>query len=149
MKYGYDYIDGTRVPQLVVQNDFAIQEKHNGTIHVESGVLTINGTVNGTLDVQSGSAVIVHGRQNGTVSVEADAHVVIYGEVNGTTSIRPRGRITIKRSGKMAGTCCNEGTVVIAGVFGGKQSGSGQWVMEDTGMIKQPVIKNGANYYQW
>lgn len=149
MKYGYDYIDGARVPQLVVQNDLAIQKKHNGTIHVESGVLTINGTVNGTLDVQSGATVIIHGRQNGTVSVEAGAHVLIYGEVNGTTSVKQEGRITIERNGRMAGTCCNNGTVIIAGVFGGKQCGTGQWLLEDTGMIKQPIIKNGANYYRW
>lgn len=83
------------------------------------------------------------------MSVEDAARVIIYGELNGTTSIMPGGQITVEQSGKLAGTCNNEGTVVIAGVFGGAQSGSGRWVLEETGRIKQPQIKNGAYYYKW
>lgn len=149
MKYGYDYIDGVKVPQMVVQSDFVIEGKHNGTVHVECGVLTIKGSLFGTLDVQKGSSVIIYGKQNGTVSVEDAALVIIYGELNGTTSIMPGGQITVEQSGKLAGTCNNEGTVVIAGVFGGAQSRSGRWVLEETGRIKQPQIKNGAYYYKW
>lgn len=149
MKYGYDIIDGEKVPQMVVQSDSVIEGKHNGTVHVESGALIIKGSVFGTLDVQCGSTVIVYGKQNGTVSVGDEAHVIICGEVNGTTSIMPGGQITVEQSGKLAGTCNNEGTVVIGGVFGGAQSGSGEWVLEETGRIKQPHIKNGAYYYEW
>ena len=41
MKYGFDYIDGREVPQTVIEDDFTIQGKHNGTVHVENGTLTI------------------------------------------------------------------------------------------------------------
>ena len=43
MKYGFDYIDGREVPQTVIEDDFTIQGKHNGTVHVENGTLTIQG----------------------------------------------------------------------------------------------------------
>ena len=53
MKYGFDYIDGRDVPQTVIEDDFTIQGKHDGTVHVENGTLTIQGELHGTLDVQS------------------------------------------------------------------------------------------------
>lgn len=149
MKYGFDYINGREVPQMVVEDDFIIQGKHTGTVHVENGTLTIQGELHGTLDVQSGAKAIIIGEQHGSVSVANNAEVVIFGELHGTTNVSAYGSVIVEAHGKLAGTLSNNGTVIVRGVFGGAQSGCGELILEENGYIKQPVIKNGVNYYEW
>lgn len=149
MKYGFDYIDGRDVPQAVIEDDFTIQGKHDGTVHVENGTLTIQGELHGTLDVQSGAKAIIIGKQYGTVSVANNAEIVIFGELHGTTNVSVHGTAVVEAHGKLAGTLSNNGTVIVRGVFGGAQSGHGELILEENGYIKQPVIKNGMNYYEW
>lgn len=149
MKYGVDYIDGQELPQLVVTEDYIIQDKHIGTVHVESGTLTIKGELNGTLDVQEGSKIVIFGEQHGTVSIDSGAEVIIYGEIHGTTTINYESVVIVEESGKLAGTLENNGKLIIRGVFGGVQSGNGEIVLEGHGQIKQPIIRDGINYYQW
>lgn len=50
MEYGCDYIDGVEIPQMVITDDYTIQDEHRGTVHVEN-ILTIRGVLQGTLDV--------------------------------------------------------------------------------------------------
>ena len=149
MKYGFDYIDGRDVPQTVIEDDFTIQGKHDGTVHVENGTLTIQGELHGPLDVQSGAKAIIIGKQYGTVSVANNAEIVIFGELHGTTNVSVHGTAVVEAHGKLAGTLSNNGTVIVRGVFGGAQSGHGELILEENGYIKQPVIKNGMNYYEW
>ena len=149
MKYGFDYIDGRDVPQTVIEDDFTIQGKHDGTVHVENGTLTIQGELHSTLDVQSGAKAIIIGKQYGTVSVANNAEIVIFGELHGTTNVSVHGTAVVEAHGKLAGTLSNNGTVIVRGVFGGAQSGHGELILEENGYIKQPVIKNGMNYYEW
>ena len=149
MKYGFDYIDGRDVPQTVIEDDFTIQGKHDGTVLVENGTLTIQGELHGTLDVQSGAKAIIIGKQYGTVSVANNAEIVIFGELHGTTNVSVHGTAVVEAHGKLAGTLSNNGTVIVRGVFGGAQSGHGELILEENGYIKQPVIKNGMNYYEW
>lgn len=149
MKYGFDCIDGRDVPQTVIEDDFTIQGKHDGTVHVENGTLTIQGELHGTLDVQSGAKAIIIGKQYGTVSVANNAEIVIFGELHGTTNVSVHGTAVVEAHGKLAGTLSNNGTVIVRGVFGGAQSGHGELILEENGYIKQPVIKNGMNYYEW
>lgn len=149
MKYGFDYIDGRDVPQTVIEDDFTIQGKHDGTVHVENGTLTIQGELHGTLDVQSGAKAIIIGKQHGTVSVANNAEIVIFGELHGATNVSVHGTVVVEAHGKLAGTLSNNGTVIVRGVFGGAQSGHGELILEENGYIKQPVIKNGMNYYEW
>ena len=149
MKYGFDYIDGRDVPQTVIEDDFTIQGKHDGTVHVENGTLTIQGELHGTLDVQSGAKAIIIGKQYGTVSVANNAEILIFGELHGTTNVSVHGTAVVEAHGKLAGTLSNNGTVIVRGVFGGAQSGHGELILEENGYIKQPVIKNGMNYYEW
>lgn len=149
MKYGFDYIDGRNIPQTVIEDDFTIQGKHNGTVHVKNGTLTIQGELHGTLDVQSSAKVIIIGKQHGTVSVDNDAEVIVVGELHGTTAVSAYGTVIIEAHGKLAGTLHNNGTVIVRGVFGGSQSGQGELILEENGYIKQPTIKNGISYYEW
>ena len=149
MEYGFDYIDGVEVPQMVVKNDFAIQGSHSGTVHVENGTLTIYGELHGTLDVQRAASVIIIGKQHGTVSVKNNAKVTVIGELHGTTNVESLGTIVVEETGKLAGTLCNNGIVIVRGVFGGAQSGNGDLILEGNGYIKQPTIKNGMNYFEW
>ena len=148
-EYGYDYIDGKKVPQLVITEDHNLLGKHDGTIHVENGTFTISGELNGTLDVQSAANVIIFGKQNGTVTLETGALVVVHGEINGTTRLDFLSNLVVESGGKLAGTLQNYGTVILRGVFGGTRSGQGELVIEGNGYIKQPIIKDGISYYQW
>ena len=149
MEYGFDYIDNMKVPQMVIENDFTIQDKHDGTVHVEKGTLIIQGELHGTLDVQNGAKAIIIGKQQGTVSVANNAEVIIVGELHGTTNVSTYGTVIIKERGKLAGTLSNNGVVIVRGVCGGAQSGNGELILEGNGYIKQPTIKNGMNYYEW
>lgn len=149
LKYGVDYIDGVEVPQLVITEDFVIKGEYRGTVHVESGTLTIQGELYGTLDIQKGAKVIISGEQHGTVSVASGAEVIVYGELHGTTIINCESVVIVEEGGKLAGTLKNEGQLIIRGVFGGAQSGNGKLVLEENGQIKQPIIKNGISYYKW
>lgn len=149
MKYGVDYIDGVEIPQLVVTEDFIIQGKHRGTVHIESGTLTIQGELHGTLDVQKGTKVVIIGEQHGTVSISSGAEVIVYGELHWTTTIDYGSIVIVEEGGKLVGTLINSGQIIVRGVFGGAQSGNGKLLLEGNGQIKQPVIKNGISYYQW
>ena len=73
----------------------------------------------------------------------------IFGELHGTTNVSVHGTAVVEAHGKLAGTLSNNGTVIVRGVFGGAQSGHGELILEENGYIKQPVIKNGMNYYEW
>lgn len=148
-EYEYDYIDGKKVQQLIITSDYNLIGKHNGTIHVENGTLTISGELRGTLDVQSSAKVIINGKQNGTISLEPGALVIVYGEINGTTSLDRNSNLVIEAGGKLAGTLANNGTVILRGIFGGARSGQGELILEGNGSIKRPIIKDGISYYQW
>jgi cytoskeletal protein CcmA (bactofilin family) len=148
-EYGYDVIDGRRVPQLVVTKDHVIAGIHQGTVHVEAGTLYLRGTLQGTLDVQNGAFVEVTGEQQGTVTIASGAKITVVGAIQGTTTVEPKASLVIEASGKVAGTLCNHGLVILRGVFGGAQSGAGSLCIEDNGYIKQPVVKDGINYYEW
>lgn len=149
LSYDVDYIDGKEIPQLVLTEDYTISNLHKGTVHVKSGTLTIRGELQGTLDVQNGSKVIIFGKQNGTVSIDDNGEIIIYGEINGTTSISYGSVVTIEEGGKLAGSLTNNGKLIIRGIFGGSQSGNGKIIIEGCGRIKQPIIKDGIYYYEW
>ena len=108
MKYGVDYIDGVEIPQLVVTEDFIIQGKHRGTVHIESGTLTIQGELHGTLDVQKGTKVVIIGEQHGTVSISSGAEVIVYGELHGTTTIDYGSIVIVEEGGKLISTPCSQ-----------------------------------------
>lgn len=149
MNFGFDYINGVEVPQMVIEDDYVLYNDHHGTVHVVNGTLTIKGELHGTLDVQSNSVAIILGEQHGTVAVANNAKVIVFGELHGTTAVSSDGMVIVEENGKMAGTLNNNGTVIIKGVFGGAQSGFGEIVLEGNGYIKQPVMRNGINYYEW
>lgn len=149
-KYGYDIINGEKVPQLVVTDDYEIFGKHSGTVHVENGTLFISGKLSGTLIVYEGASAIINigGKQSGTVSLYEGAIVQIKGNLSGTTSIPLGAKIVIEESARMVGTTTNNGLVVIRGVFAGATSGNGEFIIEGNGYIKEPTIRNGIHYYE-
>lgn len=148
-KYGYDIINGEKVSQLVVTDDYEIIGKHSGTVHLENGTLYISGKLSGTLVVYEGANVIVNrgGKQSGTVSLYEGAIVQIKGSLSGTTSIPLGAKIIIEENAKMFGTTTNNGLVVIRGVFAGATSGNGEFIIEGNGYIKEPTIRDGVHYY--
>ncbi|MBC8589660.1 polymer-forming cytoskeletal protein [Wansuia hejianensis] len=147
MSYDYDYINGRKVPQMVISEDTIISGVHHGTVHVERGVLTISGKLYGTLDAQSDTKVVITGEQHGTVNVNDNALVIVSGKLHGTTSVSYNGTIEVENTGKLVGTLNNRGTVIVRGGFGGVLSGNGV-ILEGNGYIKQPKVENGINYYE-
>jgi len=138
-------------PPLVVTNSHTLQGTHRGTVRVEAGGnLMLHGTLQGTLSVQPGATVLISGTQQGTVAVAAGAIVTVQGAIEGTTSIESGATVIIEASGKLAGSLANYGLLVVRGVFGGAQSGTGAIRLEGRGYIKQPTsISNGVHYYEW
>lgn len=49
----YDIINGEKVPQTVINEDFELFYTHNGTIKVHSGCFKLHGTLKGTLSIDS------------------------------------------------------------------------------------------------
>lgn len=148
MEYKFDNIDGVLVPPLVVTKDTSLRDIHNGSIHVENGTLSILGIVNGSLDVQSGAKVLVLGQQNGSIVIANDATVIISGLHNGSATVLSRGVLIVEPTGRLAGSLNNQGRVIVRGVFGGSQKGN-PVILEGSGSIKEPIIKDGTSYYSW
>lgn len=148
-KYDHDNIDGKAVPPLVITSDYTLEGLHRGTVIVELGTLHLNGILQGTLAVHSGAKVIVTGEQQGTVAISSGASATIIGAINGTVSLENGANLLIEESAKLAGTLANDGLVILRGVFGGARSGRGQLRIEGKGYIKDPVIRNGIQYYEW
>lgn len=147
--YEMDYIDGRKVPPMVINEDYVLVGEHSGTIHVEEGTLVIQGKNSGTLDVQAGTKVEVLGEQSGSTYIAAGAEVVVRGIMSGSTTISSGSSIIVEEKGRLSGSLRNEGTLIIRGVFGGARSGDGEIIIEDNGYIKEPVTRNGMTYYQW
>ena len=148
MNYGYDIIDGKKIAHTVIENDYKLERKHIGTVHVVNCELIIYGELHGTLDVQQNAKVIIEGKQHGSTYIDNDAQIVINGELHGSTYVKSNGVITIENAGKMMGSLNNHGTVVVKGVFSGSQTGSGSLLLKGNGYIKQPIVRNGINYYE-
>ena len=51
MQYNYDFINGQEVPPLVVKDDTVLSGIHQGSVYVESGILTLRGTLQGSLSI--------------------------------------------------------------------------------------------------
>jgi cytoskeletal protein CcmA (bactofilin family) len=148
-KYGVDIFDGADRPQLVVAGDYVLSGMHKGSIHVEAGQFHLDGTHQGSLDVQTGVEVLIRGGQQGSVNVATGARVLITGSINGSAHVARGGTIIVESGGKFAGSLNNYGDVIVRGVFGGTTSGDRSVRLEGDGHIKQPLFRDGVNYYEW
>jgi hypothetical protein len=143
----YDIINGEKVPQTIINEDFELFGTHSGTIKVEGGRFILHGTLQGTLDINSLDVAEIHGIQQGTVSLSSNCSALITGKIQGTTSISNGATLTVEETGQLQGSLSNNGKVILKGTLAGAQSGSGELIIEGNGYIKQPVVKNGVNYY--
>ncbi|MCJ8293112.1 MAG: hypothetical protein MJK15_01780 [Colwellia sp.] len=143
----FDYINGEKVPQTFIHEDYELVGTHNGTVNVESGKFILHGKLQGTLCLNSNEPTEIYGEQQGTVSLSGNSHVFVNGTIQGTTTIPYGATLIIESTGKLQGTLSNDGTVILRGVFGGVTSGTGQIITEGNGYIKEPVVRNGINYY--
>jgi cytoskeletal protein CcmA (bactofilin family) len=148
MKESYGSIEAT---PLIVSSVHLLAGTHRGTVIVESGgVLNLHGTLQGSLSIKTGANVVITGAQQGSVAVAAGAAVTVQGSIQGSTDIASGATVTIEPSGKLAGSLHNNGLLVLRGVFGGTQSGSGAIRIEGDGYVKQPTsVKDGVHYYEW
>jgi cytoskeletal protein CcmA (bactofilin family) len=148
-RYDDDWIDGRRVPQLVIDRDYRLDGTHVGTVHVEAGEFTLAGVLKGTLDIQPGVSARITGSQQGTVTIGRRSTVTVTGAIEGTTTVEQDSVLIVEAGGKLAGSLTNDGQVIVRGVFGGQRRGGGKVRLEDAGYIKQPVIRDGIAYYEW
>jgi cytoskeletal protein CcmA (bactofilin family) len=145
----YDWIDGRMVPQLVIDRDHVMIGTHAGTVRVRAGRFTLAGTIQGTLEIQRGLIANVAGTQQGTVSVGDASTVTVTGAIEGTATVARGGTLVVEPGGKLAGTLHNDGLVIVRGVFGGAQSGTGKLCLEGQGWIKEPIMRDGVACYEW
>ena len=143
----YDWIDGKKVPRLIINDDYILTGTHRGGVHVESGKFILEGILQGSLDIQPGVSSKIIGTQQGSVTIGRDAIVSVTGAIQGSTTVQDGATLIIEDGGKLAGPLSNYGKVIIRGVFGGPQTGDGEIVIEGNGYIKQPIIRNGTNFY--
>lgn len=148
-EYNSDWMDGREVPQLVIKEDYILVGTHPGTVHVKAGRFTLSGTIQGTLDIQPGVIANINGKQQGTVSIASEATVTVTGAIEGSTTVQRGAVLIVEAGGKVAGSLNNSGTVIVRGVFGGRQTGAGEFRLERSGYIKQPTIQGGSTYYNW
>ena len=134
----YDWIDGRKVPQLFVEEDYTLTGVHRGTVHVESGRFILAGELRGTLNIKPKVIAEIRGTQKGTVTVGHAATVIVAGAIHGSTVVDDGATLIIEADGKLAGSLTNFGKVIVRGVFGGSQTGSGVLSVEGQGYIKQP-----------
>ena len=147
--YEMNYIDGKRMPPMIINEDYVLVGEHCGTIHVEAGTLVIQGKNSGTLDVQMGAKVEVLGEQSGSTHIATGAEAIVRGIMSGSTTISDGSTIIVEEKGMLSGSVRNEGILIIKGVFGGARLGDGEIIIEGNGYIKEPVTRNGMTYYQW
>lgn len=148
-KYGFDIMDGQEVPRLVISGDYILSGTHQGGVHVEAGQFRLDGSLQGSLDLQTGVNASICGSQQGSVSIAAGAVLTVTGAIQGSTHVERGGHVIIEPSGRLAGSLTNYGEVVVRGVFGGSYTGDGDMRLEGDGYIKQPVVRDGASYYEW
>ncbi|MFF2532432.1 hypothetical protein ACFVS2_26555 [Brevibacillus sp. NPDC058079] len=147
--YQDDFIDGEYVSPLIITEDYILFGEHRGSVHIESGEFVLSGTLNGSLNVQGGASARILGKQRGSVSIHSQALVIVEGSIEGSTSLQPDGTLIVETNAKLAGSLNNFGRVILKGVFGGTSTGRGEIIVEDSGYIKQPIIKDGVSYYNW
>jgi cytoskeletal protein CcmA (bactofilin family) len=147
--YGNDIINGREVAPLVVSGDRVLAGVHQGTVHVEGGHFELRGTLQGTLSVYRGATASISGTQQGSVYVASGASVTVAGAIEGSTHVEQRAELVVEPRGRLAGSLHNDGRVIVRGIFGGARSGLGEFVLEDQGTVKQPIIRDGIYYYEW
>lgn len=148
-KYTNDLIGGREVPPLVINDDYVLIGTHQGSVHVEKGIFTLEGTLQGSLDIQQKVTASIKGNQQGSINIRSNAKVTVDGAIQGSTTIDHNALLVIEAGGRLAGSLSNYGKIIIRGVFGGSRSGDGELIIEGDGYIKKPIIRNGANYYEW
>lgn len=148
MNYPNEMIGGEMVPPLVIRGKYVINDEHKGTVYVETGQLTIEGTLSGALHVKEDSEIEISGTQLGTVYIGTDSTVTVTGDLIGTTNIEQGCLLVVEESGNIEGTIFNEGCVVLRGVFGGIVNGGGEVKVEGSGLIKKPVMRDGLIYFK-
>lgn len=145
----HDIINGRGVPPTIVNADYVQTGTHQGSFLVRAGVFLLRGVVQGSLAIERDSNATILGKLQGSVSLEPGATVIVQGAIEGSASVCAGAQLIIENGGKLAGSLHNEGEVVVRGAFGGSTSGSRQLRLEGDGYVKQPVTRDGANYYEW
>lgn len=148
-EYQYDWVDGKRMPPLVVTEDYVLTGIHQGSVHVEGGRFTLDGVLQGSLHIHPGASAEIRGIQQGSVHIDVGCSIEVAGAVEGSTHVEPGGRVEVEASGKLAGSLHNDGLIVLRGVFGGSVTGKGEMRIEGNGRIKQPTIQGGVSFYDW
>lgn len=133
-KYENDIFDGKEVPPLVINEDSEI-DSHEGTIHVESGTLKLNGAHMGTLSVHTGSMAIINGKQMGTVNLDPGSKVELNGNLFGSTNISERAELIINNNGELLGSYTIYGKIIVFGILSGIKSGDGEILVQEGGKV--------------
>ena len=145
----YDIIDGVKTSPTIINDDFELTGTHKGSVTVKAGAFKLLGNLQGSLAIHSSDPAEISGTQQGSVSISRNCRVTVSGEIRGSINLEQGAILVIAESGKLAGSLHNNGKIILEGVFGGAQSGTGEIITQGNGHIKQPRIENGVHYYEW
>lgn len=144
----FEFVDGRRVAPTIISADHTIENEHRGRIIVESGCLTLRGSHQGGLTLESGTSAEIAGSQQGSIEVCNGAELRIHGSAQGSISVAAGGSVVIESTGRQQGSLKNHGLVVLRGRRGGSKTGDGELRVEG-GTEVEPVLENGITYYRW
>lgn len=143
----FDYIDGLKIEQTIINKNYDLIGVHKGSIKVKNGKFYLIGTIQGSLTIDSHDIAEIKGTQQGSVKLSPNTTVLVEGKIQGSTIVSIGATLIIENTGKLQGHLTNNGKVIIRGMLAGVQDGQGELIIEGSGNIKKPVVKNGINYY--
>lgn len=141
------------VPPLIIEGDELLGGKHNGSVCIHSGTVTImrGATYNGSVTVQPSAQLSILGVLNGSLTINSDATVEVSGAHNGSTHVGGEGLLRISAGGRAAGSLMVRGRVENLGERGGVVTLIGGEIIDLPGStVKQPESgADGAQIYRW
>jgi hypothetical protein len=139
-------------PWVVTRRE-VLTTTHSGSVCVHEGAtfeLAGRGQLSGSLTLQAGSSARIVGQHSGSLHVGAESVVDVLGSQSGSVHVDHGGVVRVHPGGKLAGSLHVAGLIENRGTRGGSVHLSGGAIEDlDGGSVKQPVQRNGMNYYSW
>lgn len=145
--------DEERQGPWIIESSEHLNGQHSGSICVHDGAeFTIppGARHSGSLTFRSGSTGRILGKHSGSLHIGPNAVVEVIGDQSGSVHVEYGALLKVAVTGKLAGSLHVSGTIENRGVRGGSvHLASGEIQDIDGGTVKEPVQKNGMDFYGW
>ena len=137
----------------VVTGSEVLTIPHSGGVCVHEGAtfeLASQGRLSGSLTLQPGSSARIAGQHSGSLHVGQDSVVDILGSQSGSVHVERTRLVKVHPGGKLAGSLHVAGLIENRGTRGGSAHLSSGAIQDlNGGSVKQPIQRDGTNYYSW